>query len=63
MNMNHIINMIIRQVMNRVIRKGVDTGMSAKSNLMAKRKKSNHHWVKSMITAIRRTVVHAANLN
>ncbi len=43
MNMNHIIDMIIRQVMNRLIRKGVDTGMSAKSNLMAKRKKSNHH--------------------
>ena len=40
MNMNHIINMIIRQVMNRVIRKGVDTGMSAGSNLMAKRKKN-----------------------
>ena len=26
MNMNHIINMIIRQIMNRVIRKGIDSG-------------------------------------
>ena len=34
MNMNHIINMIIRQVMNRVIRKGIDTSMNAGSNMM-----------------------------
>ena len=38
MNMNHIINMIIRQVMNRVIRKGIDTSMNAGSNMMAKRR-------------------------
>jgi hypothetical protein len=39
MNMNHIINMIIRQVMNRVIRKGIDTSMNAGSNMMNKRQK------------------------
>ena len=38
MNMNHIINMIIRQVMNRVIRKGIDTSMNAGSNMMNKRR-------------------------
>ena len=38
MNMNHIINMIIRQIMNLVILKGIDIGMNAGSNMMSKRR-------------------------
>ena len=38
MNMNHIINMIIRQIMNRVILKGIDSSMKAGSNMLSKRR-------------------------
>jgi hypothetical protein len=38
MNMNYISNMIIRQIMNRVICKGIDSDMKAGSNMMSKRR-------------------------
>ena len=37
-HMNHIINMIIRQIMNRLIYKGIDSSMNAGSNMLSKRR-------------------------
>jgi hypothetical protein len=45
--------MIIRQIMNRVIRKGIDSGMNAVAN--------NHHRAKSTTSATPQGAITAAN--
>ena len=61
MNMNYIINMIIRQIMNRVIRKGNDSGMIAGSDMFLNAVVNNHHRAKSTTTVTQQGAITAAN--